>query len=280
MPNMSKTVMTGTILDKIIADKQKRLQERKTKITLEELSLQANNCKTTIPNFARSLRRGNSLSIIGEIKKASPSRGIIQPNFNPADQARAYQSAGISAISVLTEEDHFLGSDNYLREAASAVSLPILRKDFIVDPYQIYEARLLGASAILLICAVLDQPLLQELLNLTHNLGMQALVEVHNLNELMMALDSQARIIGINNRDLHSFHVDLATTERLAGVIPAGRIVVAESGIATSADMARIYRAGAHAVLIGETLMRAAGTDNSIRGTIDLLYGDLPGQAV
>ena len=270
---------TGTILDQIISSKIRRIEDRKAMITLDELFIKASaRCDKPL-NMALALKSDKSLSLIGEIKKASPSKGIIQPDFDPVGQARAYQSAGVRAISVLTEEDYFLGSDKYLQAVASTVGLPLLRKDFIIDPYQIYEARMLGASAVLLICAALTAEKLREMLALTHDLGMQALVEVHDLSELMTALDSGAVMIGINNRDLHSFHVDLSVTERLAGIIPAGRTIVSESGIKTAQDMARIYRAGAHAVLIGETLMRAAGPTTGISDTITHLYSQVPGHA-
>lgn len=268
---------TDTILDQIVAAKIRRLAERKAAFPLNIVSQKA-SARLDMPlNMAAVLKSDKSLSLIGEIKKASPSRGIIQPNFDPVGQARSYQSAGVSAISVLTEEDYFLGSDKYLQAVASTVSLPLLRKDFIIDPYQIYEARTLGASAVLLICSILKPNSLRELLDLTHSLGMQALVEVHNLNELMIALDSEASIIGINNRDLHSFYVDLNITEKLAGIIPADRIIVSESGIKNAQDMARVYRAGAHAVLIGETLMRTACDVSSIADTVAQLYSQLPG---
>lgn len=274
---MNGVTTTGTILDQIIADKTRRIAEHQAIISIDELSRKASARCDKPQNLAKSLRSDKSLSLIGEIKKASPSRGIIQSNFDPVGQARAYQAAGVSAISVLTEEDYFQGSDKYLQAVASTVALPLLRKDFIIDPYQIFEARILGASAVLLICAALQTDKLRELLSLTHDLGMQALVEVHDLSELMIALDSGAVIIGINNRDLHTFHVDLAVTERLAGIIPAGRTIVSESGIKDAQDMARIYRAGAHAVLIGEALMRAFGPATGVYDTITQLYSQLPG---
>ena len=256
---MNAVRTTDTILDQIIARKQQRLAQRKKNQPFEQLERQLEQLNSKPADFAQALQVKGSLAIIGEIKKASPSKGLIQPDFNPARQAYAYAAAGVHAISVLTEEDYFLGSDVFLREAASRTSLPILRKDFLFDPYQIVEARILGASAVLLICAVLDSGQLRDLLKLTRSLDMQALVEVHRLDELMQALDCGADLIGINNRDLHTFQVDLSITEKLAGIIPAGKTVVSESGIASSRDMARIYRAGAHAVLVGETLMRTAG---------------------
>ena len=273
---MNQIRTTGTILDQIIARKVERIAQSKERVSSNELIKLAAGIESSANNFAESLQVKGSLAIIGEIKKASPSKGIIQADFNPVEQAKAYENANIQAISVLTEEDYFLGSDNYLREVAKNTSLPILRKDFIIDPYQILEAKVLGASAILLICAVLSSKELKQLMQTANELGMAVLVEVHNLEELMTALDLEAKIIGINNRDLNTFHVDLATTDKLAGIIPAGRIIVSESGIKTAKDMAKVYRAGAHAVLIGETLMRSAGSADSVGKQIDLLYGEIP----
>lgn len=272
---------TQTILDEIVARKQTRLNERRKDQPVSELQAiyEAAGSAGKLPQIARftdNLKQPKTLSLIAEIKKASPSKGLIQPDFNPAEQAAAYAAAGVQAISVLTEEDYFLGSDEDLKAVHDAVPMPILRKDFTVEPGQIYEARLLGASAVLLICAVLDDKELAGYLQLTHLLGLQALVEIHNLPELMRALSADAQVIGINNRDLHSFHVDLNTTERLAGLIPNDRVIVAESGIATANDMARVYRAGAHAALIGETMMRSAGSPESVRAKIRELFGAMP----
>lgn len=272
---------TQTILDEIVARKQERLFERRKVQPVSELQAiyEAAGAAGKLPLIARftdNLKQPKTMSLIAEIKKASPSKGLIQPDFNPAEQAAAYAAAGVQAISVLTEEDYFLGSDEHLKAVHDAVQVPILRKDFTVEPGQIYEARLLGASAVLLICAVLDDKELAGYLQLTHQLGMQALVEIHNLPELMRALSAGAQVIGINNRDLHSFHVDLNTTERLAGLIPNDRVIVAESGITTASDLARVYRAGAHAALIGETLMRSAGSPETVRAKILELFGAMP----
>ncbi len=273
---------TGTILDRIVDQKRFRLAQRQSQQPLAQLISQVEAQRARPADFAAVLRIPKSLAIIAEIKQASPSKGIIQPNFRPVSQARAYQAAQVQAISVLTEEDYFLGSDEDLQAIHQAVSLPLLRKDFTIDAYQLYEARLLGASAILLICAILSDSQLTALLALSRQLGLSALVEVHNLEELLRAMAAGAEIIGINNRDLHTFHVDLAMTERLAGLIPQDKIIVAESGIQTARDVARVYRAGAHAVLIGETLMRAAGLaadhDEALvsRKIADLL-AELPG---
>lgn len=272
---------TQTILDEIVARKQERLYERRKVQPVSELQAiyEAAGSAGELPlnaRFSDNLKQPKTLSLIAEIKKASPSKGLIQPDFNPAEQAAAYAAAGVQAISVLTEEDYFLGSDEHLKAVHATVTVPILRKDFTVEPGQIYEARLLGASAVLLICAVLEDKELAGYLQLTHQLGMQALVEIHSLPELMRALSAGAQVIGINNRDLHSFHVDLNTTERLAGLIPNDRVIVAESGITTANDLARVYRAGAHAALIGETLMRSAGSPESVRAKIHELFGAMP----
>ena len=277
------TILTGTILDRIVEQKRFRLEQRQNEISLQDLRHQAEHLASANPGdvaiarFATALRKPKSLGLIAEIKQASPSKGIIAPDFRPVEQARAYAQVEVQAISVLTEEDFFLGSDEHLQAVHAAVPQPILRKDFTVDSYQIYEARLLGASAILLIVAILSDSQLREFIHLAQSLGLDVLVEVHTLDELMRALDCGAQIIGINNRDLKTFHVDLGVTERLAGIIPNDRIVVSESGIVTAHDMARVYRAGAHAVLVGETLMRAGGSPESVAATIHQLYAEMPG---
>lgn len=272
---------TQSILDQIVVKKQQRLQLRRQDSPVELLQEKLQDARNrgllpVVPKFSENLRQSKSLGVIAEIKKASPSKGLIQPDFYPAAQAKAYSTAGVQAISVLTEEDFFLGCDEDLSAVRAAVKLPILRKDFIIEPGQIYEARLLGASAVLLICALLDDNELEQYLTLAYDLGMEALVEIHDLPELMRALAVGANCIGINNRDLRTFHVNLGTTERLAGLIPNDRIVVAESGIATPQDMSRIYRAGASAVLIGETLMRAAGSLDTVQSSLQGLFRDLP----
>jgi indole-3-glycerol phosphate synthase len=276
--NLNQTILTtGTILDRIVEQKRFRLTQRERKLPLETLIAQVSALTTVPADFASVLRIPKRLSLIAEIKQASPSKGIIQPDFQPVSQAIAYAAANVQAISVLTEEDFFLGSDNDLRAIHAQVSTPLLRKDFTISAYQVYEARLLGASAILLIVAILSDRQLAELHQLARSLGLAVLVEVHNLDELLRAMSAGAEIIGINNRDLHTFHVDLSTTERLAGLIPQDKTIVAESGIENARDMARVYRAGAHAVLVGETLMRAAGSTESVTSKIKELLAQLPG---
>jgi len=199
---------------------------------------------------------GTRLGLIAEVKKASPSVGIIQQDFDYLTIARAYDKAGVSGISVLTDEKYFQGRLEYLTSIRSEVSAPVLRKDFIIHEAQIFEAVVAGADAILLIVAALDQPTLVGLLDTAHALQMDVLMEVHNLAELERALDTDARIIGVNNRNLKTFIVDLATTEELAEEVPDDIILVSESGIKTVADAKRLADAGADAILVGETLMR------------------------
>jgi indole-3-glycerol phosphate synthase len=208
-------------------------------------------------DFAVALR-GDRVRLIAEVKKASPSKGIICPDFNPVNIAKTYAANGAAAISVLTEPKYFQGSLDYLRDikkALAAKPLPLLRKDFIFDPYQIYEARAYGADCLLLIVAMLSPVQLAELMQLSRQLGMMNLVEVHNTSELEIALHSGATVIGINNRDLNSFKVDLKTTSKLRPLIPADRLVVSESGIKTRKDMRQLQEWGVNAALIGEALM-------------------------
>lgn len=197
-------------------------------------------------------------AFICECKRASPSKGLIAPDYDPVAIARDYEAAGAACISVLTEPEFFLGSDEHLREVSRAVSLPCLRKDFTVDDYFIYEAKLLGASAVLLIAAILSRDELAHSIRLCDSLGLSALVEVHSERELDGALSAGARLVGINSRNLRDFSVDLATFERLAALVPPNILLIAESGIKTRADILRLQNAGARAALIGETLMRSA----------------------
>ncbi len=215
----------------------------------------------TVPqarDFRAALRR-EDLSLIAEMKSRTPSMGVLMGDgYSPAGLAREYTRAGAAAVSVLTHQEGFGGSLEHLAEARGATDLPLLRKDFITDAYQVLEARRAGADAVLLIVAVLDAGDLAELIRTTRRLGMEALVEVHDQAEVEAALEAGAEVIGINNRDLRTFSVDLGLTERLRPLIPAGRVVVAESGIHTQADARRMRAAGADAVLVGEALMRAA----------------------
>lgn len=253
-------MISNTVLDKIAAAKRARIEARLKETPREILREQAFACTMRVPSFKAAVSVTGKLNIIAEIKKASPSKGIIQPDFHPVEQALDYERAGAAAVSVLTEEDFFLGSDVYLKAIQKDVGLPVLRKDFIIDEMQIYEAKCMGASAVLLIAAMLDRDTLKRFYQITKALGLDALVEVHNDAELETAMEIGADIIGINNRDLKTFHVSLDVTKRLAGLLPDSVVKVAESGIHTVQDMAVIKESGVHAVLIGESLMRSQGT--------------------
>jgi indole-3-glycerol phosphate synthase len=245
-------------LDKIFADVVINVEKKKKRLPIAEMANRAYAQPQPL-DFALALR-GESVRLIAEVKKASPSKGIICPNFNPADIARIYAANGAAAISVLTEPKYFLGKLEYLQDIKKALAekpLPLLRKDFIVDPYQVYEARAYGADCLLLIVAILNVDQLSELLQLTHRLGMKALVEVHNEREVDVAVKSGAKIIGINNRDLSTFQVDLKTTARLCPLIPPDRLVVSESGIKTHDDMRNLWDWVVNAALIGEALITA-----------------------
>lgn len=270
-----RTISTGTILDRIAAKKTERIQARMEHRTMEELAEKAFVSLPSARNFAKAIK-GQNITMICEVKKASPSKGIIASDFHPADQALAYERGGAAAISVLTEQDFFLGSDYHLTDVLNQVSLPVLRKDFTIDASQIYEARILGASAILLIAALLPDRTISAFMQLADDLGLSVLLEIHTMDELMRALSLDAPIIGINNRDLHSFHVDLSTTERLAPMIPSGRTIVAESGIHTAKDMSRCYRSGVHSVLIGESLMRESQISGNVEQKMQELLSDIP----
>lgn len=207
-------------------------------------------------DFAAALRLPDRIAIIAEVKKASPSKGVLRRDFNPAALARTYAENGAAAISVLTERFYFLGDWRHLKSVRSAVDIPVLRKDFIFCEEQVTEARLLGADAILLIAAVLRDDQLKHLLEFAAQKGLQCLVEVHDERELQRAVSCGARIIGINNRDLRTFQTDISVTERLAPMVPEGCTIVSESGIHTPEDIQRVSKAGAHAVLVGEALVR------------------------
>lgn len=244
------------ILDTIIENK--RLEVKKAKETLPLEAVIRGIAGVEPPrDFYKAIGHGGSLKVIAEIKKASPSKGVLREDFDPVKIALSYSKAGASALSVLTDEKFFEGRLSYLSDIRKAVDTPLLRKDFIIDPYQVYEARLYSADAVLLIVSALGQDLLKELLELTHSLGMSAVVEVHDDEELTRALDAGSRIIGINNRDLRTFDVDLGVSARLAKKIPGGVIAIAESGIGSGEDIKKLRQQGVHVFLIGETFMRA-----------------------
>jgi indole-3-glycerol phosphate synthase len=252
---------THTILDRIVADTRDLLAVRRRATPLAVVQERAAAAQPPVP-FAAALRRPR-LAVIAEVKKASPVRGVFDPDLDPVARALAYARGGAAAVSVLTEPRHFLGELAFLTairdglEARGVPCPPLLRKDFLFDPYQLYEARAHGADAVLLIVAVLGDPLLADLIALARQLGMDALVEVHDEGEVARALTAGADLIGINNRDLRTFRTDLATTARLRPLIPAGKVVVSESGIGGAADAAAVRAMGVDAVLVGESLMTA-----------------------
>ncbi|MCH5299195.1 MAG: indole-3-glycerol phosphate synthase TrpC [Ruminococcus sp.] len=245
------------ILETIAQANKIRYNEIKSRTPLEVVKAQAEalDSNTGFP-FEQALKK-SGISYICEVKKASPSKGIIAEDFPYLDIAKDYEKAGASAISVLTEPQWFKGSDDYLREIAASVNIPVLRKDFTVDVYQIYEAKLLGASAVLLICAILDEDTIREWIGVCDSLGLSALVEAHTKEEVETALRAGARIVGVNNRNLKDFSVDLSTCTTLRPLVSDDKIFVAESGIRNSDDIADLRKAKVDAVLIGETLMRA-----------------------
>lgn len=245
------------ILDKLAESSRRRVEERKRTRSLEALrrEAEARNAQTGFP-FETALGR-QGLSFICEVKKASPSKGVIAEEFPYLQIASEYEAAGADAVSCLTEPEYFLGSDRYLEEIAGKISLPVLRKDFTVDPYMIYEAKILGASAVLLICAILDREEVREGIRIADSLGLSALVEAHDEAEVEKALDAGARIVGVNNRDLRTFQVDLDNSRRLRAMVPPDILFVSESGIRTPEDIRRLRENGTDAVLIGETFMRS-----------------------
>ncbi len=249
-----------TVLEKIIDRKREEIAERsalQSLQTLQELAAAQMPARGFIASMERKLNAGQA-AVIAEIKKASPSKGVIREDFYPSELAISYEKGGAACLSVLTDVDFFQGADSYLQEARAASSLPVIRKDFIIDEYQIYEARAMGADCILLIVAVLEFDRLQVLNTLAHDLGMDVLVEVHNAVELQQALKLPNRLIGINNRNLHTFETSLDHTFSLLSQIDDSRIVVTESGIHTIDDVLAMRGHNVNAFLVGETFMRAA----------------------
>jgi len=242
-------------LDKIVADKKEELKQRRKAVLVSELEARIARRAGTL-GFAAALKK-DGVSLIAEVKKASPSKGVLCPDFNPALLAKTYADNGAAAISVLTESKRFQGSVEHLAGIREEVKIPLLRKDFIFDPYQVYESRAFGADALLLIVAILSQAQLDELLALSRELGLGCLVEVHNESEVEKALGSGAQIIGINNRNLRTFDVDIGTTPRLRRLIPEDRTVVSESGISSRKDIDNLESWGIDAALVGEALLTA-----------------------
>jgi len=251
------------MLEKIVALKKEKVEQRKKVLPLSCLKERIARQRPPL-DFASALV-GDRIRLIAEVKQASPSRGVLNPNLNPTKLAKTYAEGGAAAISVLTEENYFKGSIDYLAAIREVVRLPLLRKDFIFDPYQVYESRAYGADALLLIAAILSRPQLEELLSLSHSLGLRCLVEVHKENEVERAVRSKARIIGINNRDLDTFNIDINTTRRLRPLIPKEKIVVSESGVKSRKDIEKLRKWGVNAILVGEALVTAGDVLTKMR---------------
>ena len=248
----------STILDTILARKREEVAARRERTSLFELKARAASAPP-LRGFADAVAAkiaAGQAAVIAEVKKASPSKGVIRADFDPAAIARSYAAGGAACLSVLTDVDFFQGADEYLVAARDACALPVLRKDFIVDAYQLYEARVLGADCVLLIAAALDDAQLSEYAFIADELGMDVLVEVHDLDELERALPIPARLLGINNRNLKTFEVSLQTTLELKVAVPADRVLVTESGILARADVALMRDKAIHAFLVGEAFMR------------------------
>ena len=243
------------ILNEIIAHKKKELAGTKQEKSLADVKSAAADREPT-RGFERALAGAGEVRLIAEVKKASPSKGIIREDFDPVEIARTYAASGATCVSVLTEEKYFQGSLDYLAAIRSAVGLPILRKDFIIDEYQVYETRAAGADALLLIAACLDRSQMEDYLGTAQGIGLDALVEVHTARDLDKALSINATLVGVNNRNLNTFGVDLQTTIDMVKDIPDDRTVVSESGIRTRNDVVMLQEAGVDAVLVGESLMR------------------------
>ncbi len=241
------------ILDKIVEKKRAQLEVEKKETSLEEM-IKKSKEKREIRDFESALSK-EGVSVIAEVKKASPSKGIIAEEFDPVRTAKFYEASDFDAISVLTEKEYFLGDDKYIEMVRAVTTKPVLRKDFIIDEYQIYQSKVIGADAILLIARILKGKL-KSYYDLAKSLGLHVLVEVHGEDEVKEALESGAKIIGVNNRNLETFHVDLKQTEKLMKLLPADKIVVSESGIRNSEDIEYLKSIGVSAVLVGETLMR------------------------
>ncbi len=246
-----------TILDQLADHARERVTLAKEKVSFNEVKARALEIADQSFSFEKALAANPDIAFICECKKASPSKGLIAPDFPYLQIAKDYETAGADCISVLTEPKWFLGSDQYLKEITSEVKIPCIRKDFTVDPYMIYEAKLLGASAVLLIMSILDEKTAGEYLKVADSLGLSALVETHNEEEVKKALNIGARIIGVNNRNLKDFTVDTENSKKLRELIPGDVLFVSESGVSSPDDVKKLRKIGADAVLVGETLMRA-----------------------
>ncbi|RZA31319.1 MAG: indole-3-glycerol phosphate synthase TrpC [Lysobacteraceae bacterium] len=255
------------ILNTILARKAEEVAERSARVPLAEVIARADDA-SPVRGFADALHERiatGDAAVIAEIKKASPSKGVIRPDFRPGEIAMSYEYGGAACLSVLTDVDFFQGADRYLQEAREACTLPVLRKDFVIDPYQVYEARALGADCVLLIVSALEDGPLVELAGLAMQLDMDVLVEVHDIDELERALQVPAPLVGINNRNLRTFEVSLDNTLAMKDAVPRDRLLVTESGIVVAADVERMRNAGVHAFLVGETFMRADEPGDALR---------------
>jgi indole-3-glycerol phosphate synthase len=260
---MCAETKSGTVLDRIIEARRASIAHRKKSVPEAALRFGVKHAPP-VRDFGAALTR-DSINVIAELKKASPSRGLIRADFDPVALAKGFEAAGAAALSVLTEEDNFQGALAHLRDARAAVDIPVLRKDFIVEPWQVWEARAAGADSFLLMAAALDGATLAELMALGRELGMEPLVEVHTAEELERVLASGARIVGVNNRNLHTFEVRVETSLELAGMIPDDRIAVSESGLRSAEDLRKLRAAGFDAFLIGESFMRQADPGAALR---------------
>lgn len=261
--------MTPTILDAIVAAKRREVAASRRRMPPEELEAQAAEAPP-VRDFRAALAGPGPIRLIAEVKKASPSAGVLRPDFDPVAIARAYQAHGAHALSVLTDGPYFQGHLSDLARVRASVALPILRKDFLIDPYQVVEARMAGADAVLLIAEILDDAALRALLEHARRWGMAALIEFHDPANLPRVLASGAELVGVNNRDLHRFATDLETTLRLCDRVPADVVLVSESGIRDRRDVERLEAAGVHAMLVGETLMRAPDVGRAVEELLGL----------
>jgi indole-3-glycerol phosphate synthase len=261
------TRRTDSVLDQIVELKRRDLSDELAATPLAALRAEAERAPRP-PDFAAALRPAAGVGLIAEIKRASPSKGLIRADFDPPSLARAYEAGGATCLSVLTDTPYFQGEDAFLEQARGTVRLPALRKDFMLDAYQVFEARAIGADCILLIMAALEDAEAAELESLAFDLGMDVLVEVHDAAEMTRALRLGSKLIGINNRNLKTLGVDLAVTEQLAPMVPKDRMLVAESGLYATADLERMHRVGASVFLVGESLMRQADVTDATRALL------------
>lgn len=265
--------MAADILERIAADKRIQVAEEKKEVSPEQMKAMALEAESSLPDFIfEEALKKEGVSFICEVKKASPSKGVIAEHFPYVEIAREYELAGADCLSVLTEPKYFMGSDRYLSEIREAVKLPILRKDFIVDIYQIYQAKIIGANAVLLICALLNEDFMKECIKICDELGLTALVEAHDEEEIRRAVQAGARVIGVNNRNLKDFTVDIHNSTKLREFAPEGIVFVAESGIRTREDVAAFEENKVNAVLVGEALMRAEDKKRKLNELKGILY--------